>query len=173
MDKIFIRKPERHWNTKIPFGSKPWPRLYRSRSLCRALQLNPEAMPVTPRFQTVSVASAERFCGLHGNRQPPDPLLKQVLPLQAELLDYPGYSQDPVGDLPAVATDGVIHKYRGRALFIVTGGCAIHCRYCFRRNFPYQELQLSTQKTQQAIDFITQSEQTSAKSSSAAAIPCY
>jgi EF-P beta-lysylation protein EpmB len=89
---------------------------------------------------------------------PHDPLLRQVLPLQAELLDYPGYSHDPVGDLPAVATAGVIHKYHGRVLFIVTGGCAIHCRYCFRRNFPYQELQLSTQKTQQAIDFIAERE---------------
>jgi EF-P beta-lysylation protein EpmB len=89
---------------------------------------------------------------------PHDPLLRQVLPLQAELFDYPGYSHDPVGDLPAVATDGVIHKYHGRVLFIVTGGCAIHCRYCFRRNFPYQELQLSTQKTQLAIDFIARRE---------------
>jgi EF-P beta-lysylation protein EpmB len=64
-----------------------------------------------------------------------DPLLKQVLPMAAENSQY-GIS-DPVGDLDAMATPGLLHKYRGRALLVTTGACAIHCRYCFRRHFPY------------------------------------
>ncbi len=80
-------------------------------------------------------------CMQKGN--PRDPLLRQVLPSQEELVDYPGYTLDPVGDLQASASVGVIHKYHGRALLITTGSCAVNCRYCFRRNFPYQELQLS------------------------------
>jgi len=70
---------------------------------------------------------------------PNDPLLRQVLPLDAELEDVPGYNRDPVGDLDAMASPGLIHKYHGRALLVTTGACAVHCRYCFRRHFPYPE----------------------------------
>jgi L-lysine 2,3-aminomutase len=83
-----------------------------------------------------------------------DPLLKQVLPVAEENLIFPEFSADPVGDLAAITEVGVIHKYHGRALFIMTGSCAINCRYCFRRNFPYSELQLSKQKQQQAIAYL-------------------
>jgi L-lysine 2,3-aminomutase len=85
---------------------------------------------------------------------PYDPLLRQVLPLREELQHFPGYNHDPVGELNAVATPGVIHKYKGRVLLIATGACAVHCRYCFRRNFPYGELQLSSQKLQLAVTYI-------------------
>lgn len=68
-----------------------------------------------------------------------DPLLRQVLPLHAELPETPGYSADPVGDLQALAATGLLHKYHGRVLLVTTGACAIHCRYCFRREFPYGE----------------------------------
>lgn len=68
---------------------------------------------------------------------PADPLLRQVLPVQAETLAVPGFVADPVGDLDALTAPGVLQKYAGRALLIATGACAIHCRYCFRREFPY------------------------------------
>jgi EF-P beta-lysylation protein EpmB len=68
---------------------------------------------------------------------PHDPLLLQVLPLAAELDAVPGYRADPVGDLAAKAGPGILHKYAGRALLVTTGACAVHCRYCFRRHFPY------------------------------------
>ena len=68
-----------------------------------------------------------------------DPLLRQVLPLDAEMRPMPGFVQDPVGDSAAKAGAGVIRKYRGRALLVATGSCAVHCRYCFRRHFPYAE----------------------------------
>ena len=73
----------------------------------------------------------------HGDAS--DPLLRQVLPLDAELVETPGYVVDPVGDLAALAGPGLLHKYHGRALLVTTGACAIHCRYCFRREFPYGE----------------------------------
>ena len=71
----------------------------------------------------------------HGD--PHDPLLRQVLPLDEEDRIVPGFGLDAVGDAAAKAADGVIRKYRGRALLVATGSCAVHCRYCFRRHFPY------------------------------------
>ncbi len=70
---------------------------------------------------------------------PNDPLLLQVLPQARELGDVPGFTSDAVGDLAARAANGVLHKYEGRALLVATGSCAVHCRYCFRRHFPYAE----------------------------------
>jgi len=70
---------------------------------------------------------------------PGDPLLRQVLPLGLELDDAPGFGTDPVGDLAARSGPGLLQKYDGRALLVTTGACAVHCRYCFRRHFPYDE----------------------------------
>jgi L-lysine 2,3-aminomutase len=70
---------------------------------------------------------------------PHDPLLRQVLPVDAELHAVPGFALDAVGDGAARSGHGVIHKYAGRALLVATGSCAVHCRYCFRRHFPYAE----------------------------------
>jgi len=73
----------------------------------------------------------------HGD--PSDPLLRQVLPVIDETLDGPdGFVSDPVGDLNARVAPGILHKYDGRALMVVTGACGVHCRYCLRRHFPYQ-----------------------------------
>jgi EF-P beta-lysylation protein EpmB len=70
---------------------------------------------------------------------PADPLLRQVLPVLDEDRVVPGFGLDAVGDGAARAGRGVIRKYRGRALLVATGACAIHCRYCFRRHFPYAD----------------------------------
>lgn len=67
-----------------------------------------------------------------------DPLLLQVLPQAPELDDEAGFLADPVGDLASLRRPGLIHKYHGRALLLASGACAVHCRYCFRRHFPYQ-----------------------------------
>jgi len=68
-----------------------------------------------------------------------DPLLRQVLPIDAENRVVPGFNNDPVGDLASLRGPGLMQKYQGRALLITTGACAVHCRYCFRRGFPYAE----------------------------------
>jgi EF-P beta-lysylation protein EpmB len=73
---------------------------------------------------------------------PRDPLLLQVLGRVEETRAAAGFSDDPVAEGPASAVaprPGVLHKYRGRVLFVVTGACAVHCRYCFRRAFPYDD----------------------------------
>lgn len=73
----------------------------------------------------------------HGDAH--DPLLRQVLPLDEEMRIAPGFSLDAVGDGAARAGAGILQKYRGRALLVTTGSCAVNCRYCFRRHFPYAE----------------------------------
>ncbi|MFA5983201.1 MAG: EF-P beta-lysylation protein EpmB [Methylococcaceae bacterium] len=149
-----------------PFKTEPSPQNWQQQladaftnlnDLCRYLELPPEAV-------ALSATAAENF-PLRVPRSyaenikkatPNDPLLLQILPLQAELWSYPGFSDDPVGDLNAIKVPGVLHKYHGRALFINTGSCAINCRYCFRRNFPYADFQLSKEKEQAAIAYIEQ-----------------
>ncbi len=70
---------------------------------------------------------------------PDDPLLRQVFPAPAEDDHVAGFSDNPVGELGLIRGDGLLSKYHGRALLVATGTCAIHCRYCFRRHFPYDE----------------------------------
>jgi len=70
---------------------------------------------------------------------PADPLLRQVLPVESELQDVADYVNDPLGEHAALRAPGLLQKYRGRALLIATSACAVHCRYCFRREFPYSE----------------------------------
>jgi len=83
-----------------------------------------------------------------------DPLLLQVLPRTAELDDVPGFTSDAVGDLNARVGAGLLHKYHGRALLIATGSCAVNCRYCFRRHFPYAQETAAAARWQQAIEHI-------------------
>ncbi len=81
-----------------------------------------------------------------------DPLLMQVLPVAAENT-LSGFT-DPVGDLNAMATPGLLHKYQGRALLVTTGACAIHCRYCFRRHFPYSASNPRKNEWKKALDYL-------------------
>lgn len=83
-----------------------------------------------------------------------DPLLRQVLPLDAEMQPMPGFTLDAVGDTDAQAGTGVIRKYQGRALLVTTGSCAVHCRYCFRRHFPYAEQTAAAGGWHEAVELI-------------------
>ena len=86
---------------------------------------------------------------------PNDPLLRQVLTSQEEFISTPGYSTDPLDEQNSVVP-GLLHKYRNRALLLVKGGCAVNCRYCFRRHFPYADNQGNKRNWQGALDYITQ-----------------
>ncbi len=88
----------------------------------------------------------------HGDRH--DPLLRQVLPLDDEDRIVPGFDLDAVGDAAARIGEGVLRKYRGRALLIATGSCAVHCRYCFRRHFPYADDTAARAGWRSAIELI-------------------
>lgn len=83
-----------------------------------------------------------------------DPLLLQILPLHEELHDTNGYSRDPLLESTFNPVNGLLHKYKGRVLLTLTGTCAINCRYCFRRFFPYEDNNPGTQGWQQALDYI-------------------
>ncbi|HWS27692.1 MAG TPA: EF-P beta-lysylation protein EpmB [Xanthomonadales bacterium] len=85
----------------------------------------------------------------HGD--PADPLLLQVLPLAAESHGAPDFVLDPVGDLARMRGPGLIHKYAHRVLLITTGSCAVHCRYCFRRHFPYAEELAAREQWREAV----------------------
>ncbi len=83
-----------------------------------------------------------------------DPLLQQVLPLHAEFYSPKDYSLDPLGEKQANPISGLLHKYQGRVLLTVTGSCAIHCRYCFRRAFPYNDNNPGRQGWNKVVDYI-------------------
>jgi EF-P beta-lysylation protein EpmB len=85
-----------------------------------------------------------------------DPLLLQVLPQLAETAQVPGFSTDAVGDMAARSAQGVLHKYEGRALLIASGSCAINCRYCFRRHFPYGDEMAAAGQWRKALDHVRQ-----------------
>jgi L-lysine 2,3-aminomutase len=87
-----------------------------------------------------------------------DPLLRQVLPLNKEnhLPTQLAGATDPVADIDAMASPGLLHKYHGRALLISTGACAIHCRYCFRRHYPYQQSSCTNNVLGKTLDYLNQ-----------------
>ncbi len=87
-----------------------------------------------------------------GNSQ--DPLLLQVLPDKQELQHHEGFNLDAVGDINAMPVPGLIHKYKNRALLTLTGACPIHCRYCFRRHFPYNNSRLDSQQSGPVMDYL-------------------
>ncbi|PQQ29336.1 EF-P beta-lysylation protein EpmB [Photorhabdus hindustanensis] len=86
---------------------------------------------------------------------PDDPLLLQVITTPEEFTLIPGFSTDPL-DEQRSAVPGLLHKYRNRALLLVKGGCAVNCRYCFRRHFPYEDNKGNKRNWQQALDYIQQ-----------------
>jgi len=94
------------------------------------------------------------FVDLMEKGNPHDPLLLQILPSAEELIAQTGYSTDPVDDINAMKQPGLLHKYHGRVLLTTTPACAVHCRYCFRRHFPYHEANPLQQNWSKAINYI-------------------
>jgi EF-P beta-lysylation protein EpmB len=125
--------------------------------LLAALHLDPAWLPAAQgAAQLFPLRVPRGFVARMRRGDPRDPLLRQVLPLAEEHLAAPGFSTDPVGDLAAMASPGVLHKYQGRVLLTATGACAVHCRYCFRRHFPYTESSAGTDHWQAALDYLAQ-----------------
>jgi EF-P beta-lysylation protein EpmB len=123
--------------------------------LLKALDLPPDLLPGAEAADALFPLRVPAPYWRKINRgDPDDPLLRQVLPLDAELTSPPDFVRDPVGDLDAAILPGLLHKYHGRALLITTGACAIHCRYCFRRHFPYSSETSGTGAWQRALQHI-------------------
>lgn len=123
-------------------------------SLLRALGLRPDDMPdlePDPALDGFRLLVPRGFAARMGRGDPSDPLLRQVLPLMPERIPAAGFLLDPVGDGAATRLPGLIQKYRGRALLMAHGACAVHCRYCFRRHYPYAELGASDPRIRGAL----------------------
>ena len=105
-------------------------------------------------IQQFGLRVPQGFASLMQKGDPQDPLLLQVLPAAIELQSQAGFERNPVGDLEAEATPGLLHKYSGRALVIATGACAVHCRYCFRRHYPYDVGVASPRQWSTVLDYL-------------------
>lgn len=109
------------------------------KALCAELNLDPNRFPHNnDDLRGFPLRVPRGFVSRMEKGNPNDPLLLQVLPQMEELKTFPGYSHDPLTERAFNPTPGLLHKYRSRVLLTLTGGCAIHCRYCFRRHFPYE-----------------------------------
>lgn len=139
---------------------RAWQRLWRQaitdpRELLDLLALGHLAAELLPARDTgFSMRVPRGFAARMRRGDAADPLLLQVLPQAAELVEVPGFTRDAVGDLKSRVVPGVLHKYAGRALLIATGSCAVNCRYCFRRHFPYAQETATADRWQVAIDHI-------------------
>ncbi|KFN44564.1 EF-P beta-lysylation protein EpmB [Arenimonas oryziterrae] len=125
------------------------------RELLRLLGLDAEAARISETAAAQFPLRVPR--GFVARMQPGDlgdPLLRQVLPVVDEDRLVAGFDLDAVGDAAARGATGLIHKYEGRALLIATGSCAVHCRYCFRRHFPYGEETAAANHWQAALDYL-------------------
>ena len=112
----------------------------RPADLLAFLELDPELPALDfDRLRSFPLRVPRGFAARMRKGDPCDPLFLQVWPSRREGETVPGFQRDAVGDMDAAVGDGVLHKYDGRALLITTGACAVHCRYCFRRHFPYSE----------------------------------
>ncbi len=130
--------------------------------LCQILQLDPTAFANTHLLATTTQQQNFPLRVPRGyvDRMRPgylyDPLLLQVLPQAQESSGQKDFSNDPLQERHASPVPGIIHKYHGRALLMLTGTCAVHCRYCFRRHFPYKQHQLSKPQWQQSLKYLRQ-----------------
>jgi len=145
----------------LPAQPRQWQQLWREaitdpRELLELLDLGSLAERVLPRGDDdgFSVRVPRGFAARMRRGDPADPLLLQVLPQAAEFYAVSGFTTDAVGDLAARAANGVLHKYPGRALLIATGSCAVHCRYCFRRHFPYAQETAAADRWHAAIEHV-------------------
>ena len=146
-----------HSGSAVPSWQTAMKRAIRSASVLRQrLNLPPESDQTEPDFPTfvpLELLSRIRVGDIN------DPILKQVLPVAAEQQSVPGFGSDPVGDLNSIKATGTLHKYHGRVLMITTGACGVHCRYCFRREFPYSDSSGVRQNWSASIDYIRSHEE--------------
>lgn len=155
---------EAHANTECEESSEPasWQQILagsitRPATLLKRLGLCPEQWlaGADAGHLLFPIRVPEPFLARMKYGDPNDPLLRQILPLIDETRALDGFVDDPLAEADAMATTGLIRKYKSRALLMVTGQCAINCRYCFRRHFPYSEQKLNPQDRQTVLNMLT------------------
>jgi len=124
--------------------------------LLTLLQLDPAQLKTRPLTDNFPLRVPHGFVQRMHKGDCRDPLLLQVLPVQQETMATDGFLHDPLEELDSMPAPGLLHKYQGRALLTVTGACAIHCRYCFRRHFPYADANPTADHWQPSIKYIEQ-----------------
>ena len=122
--------------------------------LLQLLQIDPAVAKIRPLQSDFPLRVPHGFIQRMVKGDSRDPLLLQVLPVAQEADDVTDYTPDPLNELNAMPAPGLLHKYQGRALLTTTGACAVHCRYCFRRHFPYSDA--NPGHWQAAIEYLAQ-----------------
>lgn len=140
--------PTTHWQTALANAFREPAELLRYLNLPESLLGG--ALAASDSF---ALRAPMGYCQRIEKGNPHDPLLRQILPIDEELLTAKDFVLDPVADLAAIQVPGLLHKYNGRVLLITTPACGVHCRYCFRRHYPYQENR-PEQNWQETIDYI-------------------
>lgn len=120
--------------------------------LAAFLDVSMDRLPRLPQSDTFPLLVPLGFANRMRKGDPLDPLLRQVWPDAAESVATPEERPDPVGDLSSRKAPGLLQKYASRALVVTTGACAVHCRYCFRQNFPYDESATSPSRWAAQLD---------------------
>jgi len=110
--------------------------------------------PITQATQTFPLRIPLEYLQRIPTLDPEHPALKQFIPDPRELNAAEGFDRDPVGEIEKNPLPGLIHKYKGRVLLVISSSCPVHCRYCFRRHFPYGENRNNRQHWQQSLDYI-------------------
>jgi EF-P beta-lysylation protein EpmB len=119
------------------------------------LQLDTDSLPYQLSHEnSFATRGPWAYAKLMQKSEPYDPLLRQVLPIVDEEIHLPDFRIDPVGDMQAEVIPGLLHKYQGRVLLVTTGACAVHCRYCFRRHFPYADSNPLKSELNRILDYI-------------------
>lgn len=118
-------------------------------SLANALDLTLDAIPTD-----FPLLVPQPYLARIQKGNPNDPLLRQVLPVVSENQAHTGYSADPLNELGQTPGKGILHKYQGRALVIASTSCAVNCRYCFRRHFPYEQFRPSPREWQDVLAYL-------------------
>jgi EF-P beta-lysylation protein EpmB len=124
--------------------------------LLRRLEIDPATLNIRPLANDFPLRVPPGFVDRMVRGDSSDPLLHQVLPVMEESLETAGYGCDPLDEQASMVTPGLLHKYHGRALLTLTGACAINCRYCFRRHFPYSEANPVSDNRARALEYLRQ-----------------
>jgi EF-P beta-lysylation protein EpmB len=124
--------------------------------LLRLLDIDPAGLRIQPLVHAFPLRVPRGFVSRMARGDIHDPLLRQVLPVSEETRQIEGFCHDPLAELATMPSPGLLHKYRGRALLTVTGACAVHCRYCFRRHFPYTDANPATEHLEQSLRYLEQ-----------------
>ncbi len=138
-----------HWQTALSTA------ITDPKELLELLHLDLALLPAAQQAAKLFPLRVPRgFVARMQKRDVSDPLLRQVLPLHLEFDEIEGYEKDPLQENKVNPLPGLLHKFQGRVLLTVTGACAINCRYCFRREFPYQQNNPGTAGWEKVLAYI-------------------